>query len=613
VSDFLGKTGGRLKSLFGGRANAAPRADAHSSLDKRLVIGLSGRRWPKPGQLKHLPRFLSPGEKKTVHLLVGIILLALVVAGGRFTSAHLETVPADGGQYVEASVGGPRFANPLLALTNDADLDLVRLMFSGLMKTDVDGKVVPDLAESYAVSEDGRTYTFTLREGLTWHDGKALTSRDVAATIGYAKNPAWKSPLASQFKNVTVEAPDDRTVTFTLAEPFAPFLSLLTVGILPSHLWDEVLPENAARAELNVKPVGAGPFKFKNFTQDKQGTIHTYALERFGGYHGARPHLDAITFRYYPDLAAAHDALVKHEADGLSFLPLEYRDTAETLRSARAYTLRLPQYTAVFFNQKRDAALRTKEVRQALAMAVDRDAVLKETLRTDGVLVNAPILAGFTGFHPDVKKVAYDPATAEKLLDQAGWKKAEDGIRKKQMTNDKKETEMVPLSVTITTADAKENLAAAEAVKRGWTAIGVQAAIDAVPASRIQKDHIRTREYDALLYGEIIGADPDPYPFWHSSQAEGAGLNLAGWSNRRADELLEKARASADPAARETMYKEFQDILAEDVPAIFLYSPTYTYVVGRKIKGIEPATIFTPADRFAAVEEWYVKTSKSWK
>lgn len=587
--------------------------NAGASFDKRLVIGLSGKRWPNASQLKHLPRLLTAPEKKLMRSLVSVLVFAAIVAGGRFASAHLETVPDDGGQYVEASVGGPRFVNPLLATANDADLDLVRLMFSGLMKTDVAGKVVTDLAASYEISEDGKTYTFILRDGLTWHDDEPLTSRDVIATVGYAKDPTWQSPYGSQFKNVTVEAVDEKTVRFTLTEPFAPFLAMLTVGILPAHLWDDVLPENSSRAELNVKPVGNGPFKFKNFTQDRKGLIHTYGLERFDAYHGDRPRLDGITFRYYPDIETAHDALLKHQVDGLSFLPLEYRDSAESMRSARTYTLRLPQYTAVFFNQQKNAALKSKEVRTALAMSIDRSELLKQTVREDGVLVNAPILAGFTGFHPDVKKPILDLPAAATMLEEAGWKLADDGIRKKSIINDKKETELVPLTIVLTTADAKEILAAAEIIKAGWSKLGVQVTIDAVSASRIQKDKIRTRDYDALLYGEIIGADPDPYPFWHSSQSSGAGLNLAGWSNRRADELLEKGRATTDAAARETMYKEFQDILAEDVPAIFLYSPTYTYVVSRKIQGIEPATIFTPADRFAAVELWYIKTSKSWK
>ncbi len=587
------------------------------SLDKKLLLSLtrgSRGRIPSFKQLKHLPRYLSSKEKKTVSLLLAAAGISLLAIGGKFASEHVATVPDDGGEYVEASIGSPRFANPVLAATNDADLDIAKLVFSGLMRTTTKGELIPDLAASYQVSDDGKTYTFTLRDNLSWHDGTAFTAKDVAATISYIKEPAWKSPLASQFKNVVVEAPDDKTVRFTLAEPFAPFLSLLTVGIVPEHLWQDVKPENAVRAELNLKPVGTGPFKFKNFTKDKKGVIRTYTLIRNDAYYGDRPHLDAVTFRFYPDFAAADEALTKRKVDGLSFLPLEFRDAVEKLRSVRTYTLRLPQYTAVFFNQKKNPQLRAKEVRQALAQAVDRDRILRETLGDNGVLVHGPILAGFVGFHPDVKKRAYDLAAAAKLLEDDGWKLDEtDGFRKKTVTDEKKQKVQQPLSVTLTTVDAKENITVAQLIKRDWESIGVKTELEIVPGSRIQKDKIRAREYDALLYGEIVGPDPDPYPFWHSSQNEGGGLNLAVFSNRRVDELLEKARGATKPEDREPMYKEFQDILAEEVPAIFLYSPTYTYAVARKVGGIDTGTVFTPADRFGGVTGWYVETKRVWR
>lgn len=298
----------------------------------------------------------------------------------------------------------------------------------------------------------------------------------------------------------------------------------------------------------------------------------------------------------------------------MSFLPLEFREAAEKQRNVRFYTLRLPQYTGIFFNQKQNAALKSKDVRQALSMAIDRAAVLREALGDNGVVVYSPILAGFIGFHPDVKKYGFDPATAASLLEKDGWKlDPADGVRKQETKDDKKNVVKTPLEITLTTVDAKENIAVAQAVKQYWEGLGVKTELEIVPASRIQKDKIRSRDYDALLYGEIMGPDPDPFPFWHSSQNDAAGLNLAVFSNRRADELLEKARVATKTEDREADYKEFQDILAEEVPAILLYSPTYTYVVGRKVMGIEPTTIFTPADRFDDIATWYINTKRIWK
>ncbi len=612
----MSKLSERIASLFGKRAGRRPdgTVDAHRSFDKEIVLRFSGRRAPTLKQLKHLPRYLSQKEKTFVRAMLAVIAVAVAAIGVKFAGEHIMTVPAAGGDYVEASIGAPREVNPVLASSNDADLDLVKLVYSGLMKTTSRGELVPDLAASYQMSEDGKTYTFTLRDGVLWHDGAAFTSRDVAATIDYVKNPAWKSPLASQFKNVTVAAPDDKTAVFTLSEPFAPFLSMLTVGILPEHLWQDVKPENASRAELDIKPVGTGPFKFKNFTKDKRGAILSFTLARNDQFYDAKPHLASVTFKYYQDFGAAQEALASRRVDGMSFLPLEFRDAAEKQRNVRFYTLRLPQYTGIFFNQKQNAALKSKDVRQALTMAIDRAAVLRQALGDNGVVVNSPILAGFVGFHPDAKKRGFDPAAAADLLEKGGWKlDPADGIRKQETKDDKKNVVKTPLEVTLTTVDAKENIAVAQAVKQYWDGIGVKTELEIVPASKIQKDKIRPRDYDALLYGEIMGPDPDPFPFWHSSQNDASGLNLAVFSNRRADELLEKARVATKTEDREADYKEFQDILAEEVPAILLYSPTYTYVVSRKVMGIETTTIFTPADRFDDVASWYINTKRIWK
>lgn len=586
------------------------------SLDRKLVLGISGRRIPSPKQMKHIGRYLSPKEKFTLIALTVIIIASGAIIGVRYAKDHLVEVPAVGGEYIEGSVGGPRFVNPLLASSNDVDLDIVKLVFSGLMKTASDGEIVTNLAESVEVSDDGKTYTFYLRQDVEWHDGTVFAAADVLASMGYIKNAAWKSPFLSRFKNVSVEAPDQATVVFTLPEPFAPFLSMLTIGILPEHLWQDIKPENAALAELNVKPVGTGPYIFKSFTKDKKGAIRSYTLVRNENYYGETPYIQTLTFRYFTDFSSSTDALVSRRVDGLSYLPLEFREAVEGLQDTRMYTLRLPQYTALFLNEISNPFLGSKKVRQALALAVDRNRILKETLGDSGAPVHGPILPGFIGFHPDIKKYQFDPEAAAALLDDDGWEVNEgSGIREKDLPDPDDEGEKIPtpLTVTITTVDTTENIAGAQIIKKGWESIGVDTGLEIIPSSKIQSEKIRPREYDALLYGEIIGPDPDPFPFWHSSQADENGLNLTGFANRRVDELLETARATNDDERRAEMYIEFQDILAEDVAAIFLYSPTYTYVVSRKVQGIDVLTIFAPADRFTNVENWYMETEKVWR
>jgi len=246
-------------------------------------------------------------------------------------------------------------------------------------------------------------------------------------------------------------------------------------------------------------------------------------------------------------------------------------------------------------------------------MAIDKDLVLSETLGFNGVPVHGPILPGFVGFHSEIKRYSQDLTAAGKLLDGEGWKLGDKNVRSKLMSGADGEKVDTPLSITLTTVDSQENISVAETIKRMWEAIGVQVVLELVPVSRIQQDKLRPRDYSALLYGEILGQDPDPYPFWHSSQIENSGLNLSRYSNRLADELLEKARTTIDEEKRSSFYQDFQDLLIEDLPAIFLYSPNYTYAVDRRVKGIEPTVIFTPADRFTNIADWYVKTKKVWE
>jgi len=603
----------RLRAIRTSRA-----ARKHSGLDKRLVLSLSDRRLPSLKQLKHLPRFLTPQERLIAKLLVALIAVSLLAVLVRFVGQHVVEIPTAGGEYREATVGGPHFINPILTASNDVDLDIVKLVFSGLMRTDSTGQLVPDLAESYELSADGLVYTFAIRPGIEWHDGTALTSGDIAATISYIKDPAWKSPLIAHFRDVTVETPDLYTVVFYLQEPFAPFLSLLTVGVLPEHLWQDIKPENATRAELNVKPIGTGPFRFRNFTKDKKGAIRSYTLERHERYYGHPPYLDSVTFHFYTDFAEAVETFTSRKVDGLSFLPLEFRDDVGEMRTAMTYTLRLPQYTAIFLNQKHNDLLRNRNVRKALALAIDKEEILRETLGDNGVPAHGPILPGFVGFHPDIKKYRYDPAAATDLLEEAGWEVGEDGLRRQDLRDDKEkekddEPQLTLLQVTLVTVDTQENIRVAQIIKRKWEGVGVKTELDITPASKIQSDRIRPRDYDALLYGEILGPDPDPYPFWHSSQGENGGLNLSSFSNRRTDEVLEQARSTNDDEERTRLYREFQDILAEEVPAIFLYSPTYTYVVSRKVMGIGATTVFAPADRFTDVTDWYIETKRAWR
>ncbi len=570
---------------------------------------------PSWRQLHYIPGVLSRTEQRVVLGLIGVIIVAAGVIGVRVWQLHVVSVPAHGGDYIEGLVGEPTYINPLYAGANEVDLDLTRLVYSGLMRATPEGAVVPDLAENVEVSEDGKVITAVLREGLRFHDGQPLTSDDVLFTFEAIQNPAYKSVHAATFRGVTVAATDERTVTFTLSEPYAPFLTALTIGILPAHVWRDVPPQSANLAEFNLKPIGSGPFKFKAFSRDQLGGIHSYTFERFTGGGGMSPFVNRIVFRFYADYESAAEAFRGRQIDGLGFAPTTLRDRLRARNDAREYVLAIPQYTALFFNQNHAAVLKDPQVREALTIAIDRERIIRDALDGAGELVDGPVFAGFAGVTSTPARAALDPAHAAELLEKAGWKMPEGGGVRVKTTKDSKGrvTATTTLTLTLTTVQRDETSAAVKAVAEAWQGIGVDVKVDEVPAARMQRDVIKTHAYDVLLYGQILGRDPDPFPFWHSSQSGEGGLNLALYGNRNADALLEAARKEQDVAKRGQLYTQFAELVVRERAAVFLYRPLYPYFVTNSVKGIRADEIAVPADRFAGIADWYIKTRKGWR
>ncbi len=593
------------------RTNGRNANNYHSTdqFDRKLVYNLSKKILPSFSQLKLLPRFLSKKEKRVIKILLLMIVICLVLLGGDFYFRHIQIVPAAGGTYMEGLVGVPNYINPILASYNDVDRDLASLIFNGLLRVSSEGVLENDLAESFQISPDRKIYTFKIRDVVFWHDGKPLTVDDVIFTVTCIQDPEWQSQLRSVLGNVQVEKLDEQTLRFVLKEPLSNFLSSLTFGILPQHKWQAIPASNATLAELNKKPVGTGPFQFTSLTKDKNGNIRTYTLKRNDNYFEKPPYLKELIFKFYGDFETATAALANKNIQGLSLLPKEYQSKIEKNKDLRLYSLSLPQYTAVFFNTKKNEALKDPKIRQALAYAVNRQLILQEAVDQKGVIINGPILPGFIGYHPDIKKYPYEPNTAAKLLDEVGWKiatttdEAGTKIRKKGDQS---------LQITLTTVEKIEYAKAVEIIKANWGAIGISTNIEIITKDRIRPDIIEPRNYQALLYGEIIKADP--YPFWHSSQTESPGTNLAIWANREVDKDLEEARTMEDAEAINKKYLHFQDIIAQYVPAIFLYNPIHIYPVDSNIKGITTTTITVPADRFNKITDWYIKTKRkfSW-
>lgn len=576
------------------------------SLDKKLVLQVSNKsKWSIPTfkQLKHVGKFLNTSERKLIRIITTILIISTGFLGFYNYNERVITVPAEGGAYTEGLIGTPQFINPALAEANDVDKDLTNLIYDGLVKRGDDLSLEPDLAHRFEVSEDQKQYTFYLKDNILWHDNQKLTARDVVFTINLIKTPEYNSPLFYNFDGITVEQIDDLTVRFTLNEPYAPFLDLLTLGILPEHIWNNVPPSHFRLAEFNIKPIGSGPYMFKSLSKDKNGTIKAFTLEHFNQYHDGPAFIETLTFKFYPDFSTAVQALSQKHIEGISKLPRSSRSEIKEDKY-QIKQLTLPQYTALFFNLSGDSVWKNENLRKVLAYSINKKELITDTLGINAIPVDHPIPEGYIGYSNDLPIYDLDISKAQELLE-----KEEYAFNSETNLWEKDEK---PLEITITTVDQFDTVDVTYALQNAWQDFGIKVNVEIISAQEITQI-VKQRSYQTLVYGEILGSDPDPYAFWHSTQRVDPGLNLSVYANKQIDELLEQGRQISFNEERAQKYIEFQKILAEEVPAIFLYTPLYNYLLDTKIENITIDAISEPADRFNQITQWYIKTKNTFK
>ncbi len=517
----------------------------------------------------------------------------------------LVAAPAQGGSLVEGLLGSPRFINPVLALS-DADRDVTALAYSGLLRATPDGSYIPDLAQEYSVSEDGRVYTFTLRPGATFHNGKPVTADDVVFTVQKIQEPALKSPLRANWDGVVAEAPDAGTVRFTLAAPYAPFVKNLTLGVLPKALWGAVSTEEFPFSDLNVSPVGSGPYRVAEVSRTASGIPSSYELVPFAGYSLGRPYL-SLTLRFYQSEDALMEALKEGEVDAASGISPEKLAGQDDINIV---TTPLNRVFGVFFNQNQSELLRQRAVRSALNAAIDRSDLIQKVLGGYGTAITGPVPPSLLALDAGSSTPrGIDAARA--TLERDGWTQSESGVLQKT-TGKGSSAETTMLSFDLATANVPELRAAAQYLSDTWGQLGVQVNVKVFEAGDLSQNVIRPRKYDALLFGEVIGRELDLFAFWHSSQRNDPGLNVAGYANATADKALEDLRQTSDRAERASLYEQFAAELAADIPAVFLYAPDFVYSVPKDIQGLDLGLVESPSDRFLSVTQWHREVDYVW-
>ncbi len=564
-------------------------------LERQLLFSLNPTKWPSIKQLRHSGRVFSIRERRLLLAAGAIIAVALIWIGLGRVVPHIQPLPANGGTYTEGIIGQPQAINPLYA-ASATDADLTRLVYAGLFRYDANLNPVADLAASYTVSSDGRVYTVVLKNNLVWHDGEPLTVDDVVFTFTNATAHDTASVLADNFQNIVVEKIDDHTVQFTLKDPYPAFLNLLTTGIIPQHVWGKVALADWPNSDFNLRPVGAGDWQFDALARNADGSIKQISLIRAPARDGETPpFINQLVFKFYPDDTSAETALSSRDIEGLAGLNTTDLGTVSSRWHLKNYDLSYPAVTAVFFNAAVNAPTSDANVRRALDAAIDRPALLQK-LGGSAVAVSGP-------FPPSILTTpamsAGDPAT---LLEAAGWTRV--GALWKNKQND-------TLSVVLSVIDREPDRDVGTFIQNAWQHLGVDVKIDlASPATAdtIEQTLLKPRSYQALLFTQVYGPLPDPYPFWHSSERFDPGLNFSEYTNKDADDLIEKARRATSASDRNTALTDLTAVINKDAPAIFLFSPVRHYIISDDVEGVTINNVAVPADRFNALNQWYVKT-----
>ncbi|MFZ5982025.1 MAG: ABC transporter substrate-binding protein [Patescibacteria group bacterium] len=538
------------------------------------------------------------------YLFLFLLVGGIIGSALYFYYSKTQAQPDFGGEYIEGIVGQPLHLNPVIAPSNETDSDMAEIIYSSLLRYDFEGRLENDLAESYEVSEDRTTYTVHLKQNVLWHDGEKLTAEDVVFTLNLISNPAFKSPLRGNWQGVEFSQDGDFTVVFKTQNPYVGFVHNLTFGVLPKHIWESIDADKFSLTDLNMEPIGSGPYKYTTYQKDSDGNILSYKLVAYPGYHNGKPYISKLTFNFYGDEEEAIEAYNKKEIMGLGGITPTKLPLVKLPQSTFIHKLNTPRYFSVFLNQNRSIALAHDEVREALNLATDRESIIREVLEGNGHSVFSPILPGMIGYREDLGRTDFNLDKANGLLDEKGWKKGEDGIRSKDGT---------VLEVNLITTEWEELVKTAEILKSQWEMAGARVNLNILSISDMQQNYIRPREYDALLFGQVLGADPDLYSFWHSNQKKDPGLNLSLFGEEETDKLIEEGRVEFNNDERAKKYTEFQEKLAKEVPAIFLYSPDYLYIVNKKIKGLDTQNLSIPSRRFSQIEKWFINTDRVWK
>jgi peptide/nickel transport system substrate-binding protein len=538
--------------------------------------------------------------------LAAITVLLLSQQPISITNPLEQNQPAVGGVYTEALIGSLGRLNPLLDYYNSADYDIDRLIYSRLIRFDHRGLPNGDLAESWGISQDGKVYNFSIRANAVWQDGEPVTSYDVIFTIEMMRNEEIPLPadVHEFWKQIKVEALDEKTIQFRLPEPFSPFLDYLSFGILPKHLLEGISSAELVDSAFNLNPIGSGPYRLESLDIEND-QVQGVTLRSFADYYGEKPFIEKIIFRYFPDDVEALAAYKRGEVMGVSHITNRTLKEALQSNSMKIFSGRLPRLTMLYLNLD-DPDLpffQDAEVRRALLMGINRRWIIDQLMGGQAIPAHGPIFPESWAYYEGIEQIEFDPEGAINLLKKAEYTVPAEGSNVRQKDG-------VPLSFELVYPEGELFQAMAERIRQDWLRIGVQAEIKALPYEELISDYLEPRKYQAALVdlNYARSPDPDPYPFWHQAQIIN-GQNYSQWDDRQVSEYLEQARVIVDLNERIKRYRNFQVRFADELPALPILYPVYSYGIDEKVRGVSMGPLYDPSDRFYNITAWYMLTS----
>ncbi|GAB4545267.1 MAG: peptide ABC transporter substrate-binding protein [Anaerolineae bacterium] len=505
--------------------------------------------------------------------------------------------------------------NPLLAGFNPMDQDVSSLIFEGLFKLDAYGSPVPALAAAPPrISADGLTYVISLRQDVLWQDGMPFTSADVAYTIGLLQSAQFSGPsdLYIFWRSVEFDALNANVVRFKLAQPLASFLDYLRIGILPAHALSGTHAADLTAHPFNLSPIGTGPYQFESLLTDGQ---HIRGVRlRASATFAARPEaqgkalIPQVEVICYPSFDAARAAYMRGEVNSISDVP---PNAVQSLKNVplTLYSAYKPALGAVIFNWNRENAPYFRDVRfrQALAKALDRNALIAEFMADRAVAADTPILPSSWAFARDVKCPAFDPSAPDA---------ARNFLNQVQITPPPADPNATPpapggYAFQLMLPDDAALAALGQKIAEVWRGLGIQ--VESVVVDRATfRERLTAGTFDAALVELTFspGADPDPYSVWRMLPRDG-GLNFGNMNERRLSELVEAGRQTTNGIARATLYREFQKLFCDRAAAIVLYYPIYYYAADSRLAGVQFGFLSRASDRFRTVEDWQITAGES--